>query len=235
MSGPASRELTILAWLACVAACSGIRDVYVGSDVAAASTSSVPTGAAGATSVDPSTMIQTEPAEPQAGLSSDAGPTVEVEAAPPMIDNCSAVQIDCDGDPNNGCETDSEADRAHCGRCGNACATPDCSCSGGQLVTTCASGRADCDGDARNGCEVDTDTSMQHCGRCQRACHTNGHDAIDAVCVAGHCRITCEAEAFPEGDCDDNPDNGCETQLFMNDQHCGACGVRCTCNMGRCL
>jgi hypothetical protein len=60
-----------------------------------------------------------------------------------------------------------------------------------------------------------------------------GHDALAAVCMAGHCRITCQIEPFGQGDCDDNPDNGCETNLWTND-NCGQCGVKCTCVDGVC-
>jgi hypothetical protein len=60
-----------------------------------------------------------------------------------------------------------------------------------------------------------------------------GHDALTAVCMAGHCRITCQIEPFGQGDCDDNPDNGCETNLWTN-ENCGQCGMKCTCLDGAC-
>jgi len=37
------------------------------------------------------------------------------------VANCEANYGDCDGDPANGCETDTRATTAHCGACGAAC------------------------------------------------------------------------------------------------------------------
>ena len=151
---------------------------------------------------------------------------------------CQLDFADCDGERTNGCETDLQTSQQHCGRCGNACETPDCACVGGKLSVSCPSGRADCDGDRKNGCEVDTNSDLQHCGRCQHVCHLNGHDAVAAKCVAGQCHISCENEALPEVDCDHDPDNGCEARLWVDPENCGTCGKRCSsgmCNSGMCL
>lgn len=156
----------------------------------------------------------------------------DAASAPPPL-RCTGTNADCDADAGNGCEADLANDPEHCGSCGVACHSPDCACRDGVISVVCPAGRADCDGDSRNGCEVDIDTSMQNCGRCGRLCHTMGHDALEAICVAGHCKITCQIEPFGQGDCDDNPDNGCETNLWT-DENCGMCGVRCTCIDGKC-
>lgn len=52
----------------------------------------------------------------------------------------------------------------------------------------------------------------------------SGVEAGAAACPAGVCEPTC-----PLGfaDCDQNPENGCETSLAADDS-CGACGVACT-------
>lgn len=221
-----SRRAVVLALLVLgLLGCSATRDAYVGSDGPSGVAPSELSGQAGAPQVEP--VQVSEPPEAEV----DAGPVVSSDPPPP---SCQASHEDCDRDPRNGCEADLTRDPAHCGRCGNACQAPDCACVDGALVVSCPSGRADCDADPSNGCEVDSATSMMHCGRCQRACHTNGHDAIAAVCVDGACRITCESEVYPEADCDGNPDNGCETSLWLDDMNCGGCGVRCTCNMGVC-
>jgi hypothetical protein len=170
---------------------------------------------------------------PAAQLDAAPGSTPRDASMPQQPLHCMGTSADCDTDASNGCEADLADDPKHCGSCGVACQSPDCACRGGTITVVCPAGRADCDGDSRNGCEVDIDTSMQNCGRCGRLCHTMGHDALDAVCVGGHCQITCQIEPFGQGDCDDDPDNGCETNLWTND-NCGTCGVRCTCIDGVC-
>jgi hypothetical protein len=174
----------------------------------------------------------------------DAGRPAQVEPQPmlPMTPppasaepvRCSTGTADCDEDAGNGCEIDLMRDSKHCGECDHGCATADCACQNGKLVTLCPKGYADCDSNAANGCEVNVQTSLQHCGSCGRSCHTNGHDAISAVCMDGRCQLTCQSELFPELDCDGDPDNGCETSIWTDNQNCGACGVRCTCIDGRC-
>jgi hypothetical protein len=88
--------------------------------------------------------------------------------------------------------------------------------------TPCPAGRDDCDGNPSNGCEADL-TSVMHCGACGVAC-TGGANAT-AACTRGRCVQQC-AEGF--GDCDSNPDNGCETDVRVSPAHCGRCGVACT-------
>jgi hypothetical protein len=163
---------------------------------------------------------------------SDAAPAEPPDAALPPA-QCTGNNADCDHDPKNGCEVDLSDDPLHCGRCETACQYPDCACQAGVLTLVCPQGRANCDGDARNGCETDIESSMQNCGSCGRLCHTMGHDATGAVCMAGHCHITCRMHTFGQGDCDDNPDNGCETNIWTN-ENCGQCGVKCTCVDGTC-
>jgi hypothetical protein len=169
-------------------------------------------------------------APPATSGAAGMGPSAQAAAG---LAPCSAERADCDGDLQNGCETHLMSDAAHCGRCGRSCQSADCVCRDGELQVVCPTGRADCDQDLQNGCEVDTLTSKDHCGACGKSCHIGGHDAITATCTAGRCHITCQMEISPEGDCDGNPDNGCETSLWTN-ENCGACGVRCVCSAGVC-
>jgi hypothetical protein len=150
---------------------------------------------------------------------------------------CNTGFGNCDGNPNNGCETDTRTSAAHCGGCGMACNLPNANatCTGGACrVTTCLTGYADCDGNPANGCEVDTRADLFNCGACARACSTTN---TSNSCVAGACRVlNCEGTY---GNCDGNDTNGCETEIFTNNQHCGACGFVCnaagrTCASGRC-
>jgi hypothetical protein len=206
-----------------------VSDVYFGADHQAARAPE--SGAADAERVPAADggYTDAELAAPDAGA--DTGLVAQPTAGGPP--SCTAGRADCDNDGQNGCETDLMTDPAHCGRCDRACQSPDCACRGGQLQTVCPTGRADCDGDARNGCEADTLTSNEHCGGCAKRCQASGHDAIAATCMSGRCHVTCQMELAPEGDCDGNPENGCETSLWTN-ENCGACGVRCVCNAGVC-
>jgi|GEM_PF-1329016 len=219
----------LCAWLSLTAACD--RDLYVGRDA--------PLELRDGTQVDAST-----PAAEQAPL--DAGPVMQtpITSAPAQApatapqSTCDAQHLDCDGDPSNSCETDITQDRDHCGSCNARCETADCSCESGKLTLHCENGRGDCDAVVSNGCETDLSISMQHCGTCQRACHTNGHDVTGAMCVAGRCEVTCAPRISPEEDCDGNPDNGCETYLLFDAQHCGQCGNACAgtaCEAGVCM
>ncbi len=219
----------------CLLACAPSRDVYLGSDVAPDAGSRM----------DASTergSLTPDPDPPRAspedgGRSEPRDAMANVPATPPSPPEplrCASGTADCDEDAGNGCEIDLTRDSKHCGQCGIGCPSADCACQNGRLVTVCTTGRADCDSNPANGCEVNTQTSMQHCGSCGRSCHTNGHDAISATCVNGRCEIKCQSELFPELDCDGNPDNGCETRIWTDNQNCGACGVRCTCIDGVC-
>ncbi len=143
---------------------------------------------------------------------------------------------DCDGNAQNGCETDLLTDE-NCGFCNNACSASGTSCQNGQcVVSSCTSPYADCDGLAANGCETNVNTDAANCGSCGTKCGSvNG----SAGCVKGNCILLCSSGW---GDCDGNTQNGCETNLNTALSHCGACSTACTlahvnsaqCNAGKC-
>jgi hypothetical protein len=149
---------------------------------------------------------------------------------------CDAGRADCDSDPANGCEVDTQTATAHCGGCGRACAPRShaaASCAAGACAYTCDAGFADCDGEAGNGCEVDTRTSTTHCGACGRACSPAN---ATGVCAAGACAVaSCDA-GF--ADCDGATANGCEVDTRTSTTHCGRCGNACltaaSCAAGAC-
>ncbi|MEZ4394000.1 MAG: hypothetical protein R3A48_23245 [Polyangiales bacterium] len=148
------------------------------------------------------------------------------------VASCEPARGDCDRSVGNGCETDLRADLANCGGCGRACVLPNATprCDGGRcVVERCNEGFGDCDGDAANGCETDLRSSVAHCGRCDRGCR-GGANSVP-VCASGTCGATCVAGY---GDCDRNPENGCETRTLCNAFHCGACGNRCPLGQGCC-
>ncbi len=136
---------------------------------------------------------------------------------------CNAGFGDCDGNPDNGCETNTNSSTSNCGTCGTTCTNPGGStqCTGGNCQPVCNAGRANCDGIATNGCEVNTNTSTSNCGACNAACvNPNGTTS----CVSGQCSPSCSS-GF--ANCDGNDANGCETNLNTTTNHCGQCGRVC--------
>jgi hypothetical protein len=150
------------------------------------------------------------------GLADDGGwPDASQEAATDCdagtkLCGSSCVPID---DPGFGCSA------TECTPCPLAGALMFCmnlSCK----LDECLPGRENCDGDESNGCEVQLATDLQHCGACNNACSTvNG----TSTCTAGACVLTCDADF---ANCDNNPDNGCESSLTTN-LHCGTCAKKC--------
>ena len=136
---------------------------------------------------------------------------------------CTGSWRDCDGDPDNGCETDISSDPDNCNGCGIICSNPHGSraCTAGACTPTCLDPWDDCDGDPNNGCETNTDTTIAHCGSCDNLC-TNPGGSVN--CVGGMCQPGCDQNS---GDCDGDPGNGCETDITTT-SNCGACGNMCT-------
>lgn len=141
---------------------------------------------------------------------------------------------DCDGDPSNGCEVDLNSN-SNCGTCGTDCRNlyenADGVCSNQECkMDACEEGFADCDGDDANGCEADL-SSLETCGSCEISCGSDNAYTQLTECVEGAtpeqntCLIECRA-GFD--DCDGIPNNGCETNLANDADHCGACDASCT-------
>jgi hypothetical protein len=153
---------------------------------------------------------------------------------------CTAGFADCNMNPADGCEVNTQTATAHCGGCGRVCApanaTPACT-MGVCGYTVCNPGFADCDGNRANGCETDLNSNPSHCGACGRACAPAN---ATPACTMGVCSYTVCNAGF--GDCDGNRANGCETDLNSNPSHCGRCNNVCptppnatrTCTRGTC-
>jgi len=97
----------------------------------------------------------------------------------------------------------------------------------------CNAGWADCDGQSVNGCETSLNT-VTDCGVCHAACSTNN---ATPACAAGTCTIASCSAGY--GDCNNLPNDGCETNLANSTANCGACGNDCganaTCQGGACV
>ncbi|MEZ4294892.1 MAG: fibrinogen-like YCDxxxxGGGW domain-containing protein [Polyangiaceae bacterium] len=154
-----------------------------------------------------------------------------------LIPDCQPGTGDCDGDPSNGCETDTLASATSCGSCGNSCgfANAGASCVAGVCeIGACEPGFVDCNGNPLDGCEAALDTDGENCGACGNTCD-NPHGT--STCVGGACVASC---ADNYGTCDGDEQNGCETPL-TSVQNCGGCGQDCalpnanvTCQTGVC-
>jgi DNA-binding beta-propeller fold protein YncE len=154
-----------------------------------------------------------------------AGATATCAGGRCDIAACNAGRGDCDMNPANGCEVDTQTTVAHCGACGAACNLPNATaaCAGGRCaVASCNAGFADCDMNPANGCEVNLSTSTTHCGRCNNLC---GFANATATCSAGTCALaTCNAG---RGNCNMNTADGCETDTQTSATNCGGCGTTC--------
>jgi hypothetical protein len=137
---------------------------------------------------------------------------------------CAAGYGNCDNDASNGCETQLTTN-ANCGACGTACNLPNAteSCATGTCtLTACNTGYGDCDGNDNNGCEISFSNDPSHCGSCAKSCSTvNGTPS----CVSGACSIACAASY---GNCDNDANNGCETNLKTDILNCNGCGQPCS-------
>lgn len=148
--------------------------------------------------------------------------------------SCALGYADCDGNPDNGCETSTSSALTSCGACSTHCDNDHgtARCVAGVCEAECAPGFGDCDGDPSNGCEQALDTPA-HCAACGVAC-SDTHAGV--ACSDGRCSPTC---ASGYGDCDGDPNTGCEADLANNPAHCGSCSNACTagliCVAGSCV
>ena len=142
---------------------------------------------------------------------------------------CADGYDDCDGDPSNGCETDTNSALYDCGACGKKCTPENAtgSCVQGVCKAKCAPGFADCDGNKANGCEADLN-SPETCGDCDTACSANGGRA---KCNPDDhtCTIKCDPD---RADCVNGVADGCETDITASASNCGGCGHACTSSVG---
>ena len=136
---------------------------------------------------------------------------------PEAIDICDRIDNNCDGNTDE--NTDFKSDNANCGQCNISCNVPGGQlCCNGSCVNTkanaghCGSCFNLCTGTSPLCCDgqcKDTFTDVNNCGGCANPC-TNSHGTT--LCKGGACSPTC---AGGWGDCDGNPNNGCESDLSV--------------------
>ncbi|MCU0657003.1 MAG: MopE-related protein [Polyangiaceae bacterium] len=141
------------------------------------------------------------------------------------VSSCNNGFADCDNNVANGCEVVLATNINNCGACGNACSSNNAqstSCSASKCNPVCNPGFGDCDNLGPNGCETNTTNNVNNCGGCGIKCVTT--NATGASCSASKCVFQCNP-GF--ADCDNNPANGCETNIASDNSNCGVCGASC--------
>jgi len=155
------------------------------------------------------------------------------------VGSCNTGFGNCDGNTQNGCESNLRSSLEHCGACGASCALPratsvclDGACTIGQ----CEAGFGNCDGMVGTGCETSTTNNVAHCGACGTVCPSPA--GATAACNNGTCGFTCAAGL---ANCDNNTTNGCEQNTATDVNNCGGCARRCvlpnadaSCTAGAC-
>lgn len=177
----------------------------------------------------------------RAYMESGAAPTMDLQwdcVEGECVSRCRDNLANCNGHLEDGCEVNVTCDPENCGACGNkcpagqACVFGTCGCPAG--LTACGPGQcsdAEC---------VDTQTDFFNCGTCGTVCNNRPPDLelkehVDWGCAKGACQVVCAANW---GECNDDPEDGCETSLTTN-ENCGACGKACktgeVCSQKRCV
>ncbi|MBI3202542.1 MAG: hypothetical protein HYZ29_13460 [Myxococcales bacterium] len=135
---------------------------------------------------------------------------------------CNPGWGNCNGNVDDGCETDTNTNPLHCGVCGKACNPLNvvtAQCVGGSCTyDVCKPGFTDCDGNKTNGCEVNTGQDKNNCGTCGNVCKAPSGGSV--VCSNGACAESCGSGLT-------NCSGVCvNTSTDIN--YCGNCGTKCT-------
>jgi hypothetical protein len=138
-------------------------------------------------------------------------PTLRVaglRGGPAAIGTCAAGSGDCDGDPTNGCEVNTNTSVQHCGGCGRTCAAranASVFCSAGACGSPATRASRTATATPSTAARSTPRTNTGSCGRCGNVCSAaNG----TSTCSAGVCGIGACNAGF--ANCDGNASNGCE-------------------------
>ncbi len=148
---------------------------------------------------------------------------------------CLTGWADCDPGSDVLCETHIATDPNNCGACFHICDLPntnehycayDTQTSSYECrVSSCDMGFGNCDNDHSNGCEAIFATDDDNCGACGHKCNALPN-VEEAHCAGGGCVIVSCDPSW--GNCNPDVEDGCETYLVDNVEHCGNCANQCT-------
>ena len=145
------------------------------------------------------------------------------------IERCNLGFSDCNGDPSDGCETNTLTDAKNCGNCNSPCpnlAGGPVTCQKGSCVIgMCKPGFDSCSPDSPlQSCETNLSSDVYNCGACGLLC-----PATPANTSRSCTMMTCSAVpcATPWMDCNKVAGDGCETDTSRDPSNCGACGNKC--------
>jgi hypothetical protein len=139
------------------------------------------------------------------------------------VASCQAQTGDCDGNAQNGCETQTQTSSAHCGRCGNACRSGEV-CSQGSCQTSCGAGLSQCGASC-----VDLNSDGAHCGDCEGLCGAPANGR--GTCVDRKCSAECSVgfRACPGNTCKAESVTACGAACRQCDEPASGHGAaRCT-------
>lgn len=116
------------------------------------------------------------------------------------IATCYQGRSDCNGNPADGCESDTASSVESCGSCTNRCSYPNAvpSCTAGNCgLGTCNERFGDCNGLASDGCETDLSQSP-NCGACGVVCPASKECKVRRT--GGRWTAVCESNSVPTSD-----------------------------------
>ncbi len=141
---------------------------------------------------------------------------------------CKQLFGDCNNNYDDGCETNLSNDKNNCGVCNQKCSLPnaDPECISGQCkIKNCKPGFNNCDNKDNNGCESDPEKDKLNCGDCGVVCSA---DNATVKCENSKCVIASCNAGF--ADCNNDYTDGCETDVYNQDNNCGDCKKICPTN-----
>ncbi|MBI5512254.1 MAG: hypothetical protein HY909_00710, partial [Deltaproteobacteria bacterium] len=144
------------------------------------------------------------------GGGGDAGPCAE-RGDGGRCARCVQGMLLCDGE----CVSDCGSCATATGRCEDRCVA---SCEGCSGACRCPTGQKLCGGRC-----VRVDDPLFGCG--PMACEPCALSNAAAACMANACAVMTCSDGF--GNCDGMASNGCEVDVRVSNDHCGACGGQC--------